>query len=368
MSVKEGGIRYFPDASSLEIRTKSNLIVPEVLKILKFRKILQNSADHIKVSPLRNGRSSSVFLITQGNKDFVIKIMSKGAKAEGEWLKICLQNGVNTPTVYASGYIRPTPELNTKPVGYLVLEGVRNNERAISKNGKDYEEDEGALQIIASKMGEVLGKIHVIKSDRLFGRFKDNLEFGKPKKTWTEFLIANLKPGELRKLGILKKERQEIIEAIKKIKFPDQGAYCHGDFGVHNGLVVSLEPPIIYIFDPNPLIGDPYWDLAAEFNRIELKKAKALAISDNSQYQKAWKSGQIYFDSFLSAYLRSTNTSIDNRRLVANQIVKILFSVRFEEKVNESLMTKSETKERRIVWNQRRKLIREKVNLLLKGF
>jgi hypothetical protein len=56
--------------------------------------------------------------------------------------------------------------------------------------------------------------------------------------------------------------------------FVAEGRFLHGDVTIRNVGVCSSRPIIVGLFDPNPLSGDPSWDIAPMMNNVAFNELR----------------------------------------------------------------------------------------------
>ncbi len=80
------------------------------------------------------------------------------------------------------------------------------------------------------------------------------------------------------------------------------------------------EPLKIRVFDPNPLIGDPYYDLAGILTRLDFHRVKAKA-DDSDDPNPPWlQRSQRFVDTLINTYIKGSGQELDQQRLLANLI------------------------------------------------
>ncbi|GEM_PF-2320542 len=365
--VPEIGPKMRPEV--VELRRNSPHYLFEVAKELGDRKIISFAcAEEIPLSNidvLKGGVASSCYwLDDKDGKSFVLKLRRRGVDAESEWIRVCETKDVKVPHVKLSGVI-PSEQGVKNPVKYLVLEGIKNSKGERAKLGVDFYHDPQILAAISSKMGTELAKIHTTETDKPFGGYADIWGADHPSDKWGDWLHYQIDRNHMQNHGYTPEEISTLKSTFPSIAFPERGVYAHVDFGLHNVLVTSTDPIDVVIFDPNPRIADPYFDIAHQYNRMESKKLLHATYPDNEKYAKTWANEQIYFSALMTAYQKSTGLQLDPRRLAANQIAKCLDTLSYEKSLPLAELSdkeREETYQRIDVW---KKLLKGKVNYLL---
>ncbi|MCL5091476.1 MAG: aminoglycoside phosphotransferase family protein [Patescibacteria group bacterium] len=323
------------------------------------------------VRALGGGESSACYWV-EDRENVVVKFRRKDIEAEAQWLKAAREKGVDVPEVKAYGVV-PSEIGKTKPVKYIALEGVTDETGQRARTFWQRRVEPGGLAKIAGEMGRELAKIHTVEIDKPYGASVYNWEDSRPVRTWNEWLNNTLGGTSFEKMGFTREERERLARAIVGLDIPDKRVLIHGDFGLHNALIISTDPPRVKIFDPNPMVADPYYDLAYQYNRMEIKREKLKSEPENEIYRNRWRGEQEYFNNMIDAYSKATDSSlpktadeITDPRLIANQILRYFESLRYDSTAPLSNMPPADRREKELETEVKRKLLREKIDLLIK--
>jgi aminoglycoside phosphotransferase (APT) family kinase protein len=72
----------------------------------------------------------------------------------------------------------------------------------------------------------------------------------------------------VQELGIGEDRMQATLAFIRACPFVAEGRFLHGDVSVRNVGIFDYQPITVGLFDPNPVSGDPSWDLAPMINNV----------------------------------------------------------------------------------------------------
>ena len=61
---------------------------------------------------------------------------------------------------------------------------------------------------------------------------------------------------------------------IATCPFVAEGRFVHGDVTIRNVGIYSYRPIVVGLFDPNPLSGDPSWDIAPMMNNVAFNELR----------------------------------------------------------------------------------------------
>jgi fructosamine-3-kinase len=279
-----------------------------------------------EASALQAGEISAAFFINDKANPSVLKLRHRGADAEAEALRVWKQVGADVPDVKGSGVVPGTEGA----IKYVHMEAVLDQEGNLAPGAWHYlkTHPEARTQIITT-MGLEMAKIHSVQTDKPFGAFADSWGSRHPEPTYQSFLKGLFynyshrkeKGGEIRnyfaECGISDEEVEGLNKAIDATKFPEKGTYIHGDMGYHNVLIQDGDRLRVRTIDPNPRIADPYWDLAHQAARSELRADDPAA--------------QEYIEIFMSAYQSMRPEPIDATRLDLHKIAVNLSGFSFFE-------------------------------------
>ncbi len=207
----------------------------------------------VSVSFFHTGVSSLVCLLESKSNKYILKMKLRQSNIDMEsfFLKKWEDIGIKVPHIYEIGYIEEYNYILMEYIEKDILTKVYSTDELISKN-------------IFFEMGQILQKIHTLKTEG-FGLWssEDKAEYKIFEEwllndDWIQNQIKYTKENNLLPKEVFGSVDENLNKLIKYIKNNNQTTYCHFDFSPNNILVT--EP--ITIFDPVCLNNHPYIDLA----------------------------------------------------------------------------------------------------------
>ncbi len=289
-----------------------------------------------QVSALAGGEKSVCFYLENENSALVVKLRYAGTESEAQALLAWEERGLPVPKILSHGIVPGTGD-QEKPVGFIIEEAILDADGNLSKAGHKFVLRNPEMRTeVARRLGILLSEIHGVEApvELGFGGFADDLESGNRYNSFGEFLAGNLDflKNTLLNEGFSPEELDSIAEAVGQIQFTDRAVYAHGDYGPHNALVKNSDPEDLVIFDPNPLLADPYWDIAPTINWLEIRKQKAEASPENEKYQVEYEKAKQYAQSFLSGYKAEAGEEFDEKRMDAIRFMRLVRRIDYDRR------------------------------------
>jgi fructosamine-3-kinase len=231
--------------------------------------------EHVK--PLSGGKDAVAYLINHPDVRVIIKIGIEGIQAEAETISAWKKRSVRVPAVIKTGIVPATNDTK-HPVRYLVQEAMIDTNGRIIETCADYlTHDPSHARQVGQQLGKELNKIHSCISTRKFGEFSDSHGSSSDYASWNGYIAdcIRLQESYLRNIGVTKDEINAVITTIEALRYVKQGRYLHGDFSIRNVAIKQRDPLKVSVFDPNPIIGDPTWDISFLVNNYEYEKRHA---------------------------------------------------------------------------------------------
>lgn len=286
--------------------------------------------EHIKA--LSGGKDALAYLINHPAGRVIIKMGTEGILAEIETIHAWKQRSVRVPAVLSSGIVPVTKTAN-RTIRYLVQEAMTDTNDRLVETCADYlTHQPHQARKIGQQLGKELNKIHSCVSRRQFGEFKDSQGSTSSYKTWNGYVSDSIRKQRsyLLDLGITEADFAALLARIDELKYVRKGRYLHGDFSVRNVAVRSKDPLKVSVFDPNPLIGDPTWDVSFLANNYEFKKRR-LQYDDSQRdlyvvYQQLWIG-------FRQRYVRQ----LDDRNLMSAQLIQAIYQAQYTQSIGDSV-------------------------------
>ena len=128
----------------------------------------------------------------------------------------------------------------------------------------------------------------------------------------------------VQRLGIGEDRIQATLGFIRACPNVAEGRILHGDVSIRNVAIFGYQPTSVGLFDPNPVSGDPSWDIAPMMNNVaynELRQRRkgvpsAVLVRDRELLEGFWESypAGVAEDSLLSAQLVQAVLQAEHRR------------------------------------------------------
>ena len=293
---------------------------------------------------LAGGSMSADYAVRARGKWVVVKFRSQGAEAEAEALRAWKKAGADVVAVYNDGVIPSTKE-KEHPVKFLVLEAAQDEKNELAPTAQDYLKDHPEeAKAIGQVMGRVLAAMHRAQDGSNYGNFADMWGSEEnPPQSWNAYLIGYVDEHrqDLLDLGFTELKLKNLKRVLEKMGFPKNGVYLHGDFSTRNAMLVDHSPQTgnrsfqVKIIDPNPLIGQPSWDLAVLRNNLEFARRKVLHRPDNPDFQKELSVQRDIYDGVMEGYRESGGPDIDLQALDAAMLMQTLYLLPGKERKTE---------------------------------
>ncbi len=289
------------------------------------------------IKALSGGNMSVDYAVCADGKWVVVKFRSAGAEAEAEALTAWSNSGADVVGVTAHGKL-PDTKSSGDAVKYLVLEAAVNKDNQLAETVKSYLEDHpGETKNVARTMGQVLAKMHQATAGDYFGEFADmwgNKNHGKGFPSWTSYLVGYVDKHKdyLVRLGFSPLKVENLRKAIAALKFTKEGVYLHGDFSERNALLTSHNPYQVKVFDPNPIIGDPSWDLAILYNNHEFAKRKFDHDPEDTEIRKQHQLENELLSGIKEGYQLIHGEEVSTQAIAAAQLMQCLYLLPGKEK------------------------------------
>ena len=109
------------------------------------------------------------------------------------------------------------------------------------------------------------------------------------------------------------------------MRFPRVGVLLHADFSARNSAVISCDPYQIKIFDPNPIIGHPSWDLAILENNVDFSKRRSEWCPDRQDYHIKRRVEEGILKGILQGYREAGGETHSDEAIAAAQLMQCLY-------------------------------------------
>lgn len=229
------------------------------------------------IEPLSGGAEAATYLLRTPKVQAIIKFGHKGLEAEAEALRAWRARGAQVPEVLASGVV-PATKRSPNPIKYVVEQALLDRHgRLVETCASFLTHSPEKAREVGRLMGVELNKLHGTSAKRHFGDFADSPGSLSTYKSWSSFMKDYLRARSnyLRRIGVTSAQLTAAERFIDGCQFVKRGRYVHGDFSIRNAAISGHEPLKVSLFDPNPMIGDPTWDVANHYNNYEFHKRRA---------------------------------------------------------------------------------------------
>ena len=266
-----------------------------------------------QVVELEGGMDTATYLVRSPDRDVVVKLKSHGLEAEARALQAWKPYTTRVPEVLGLGTV---PSLDERSTKYLILAALKNDEGRIVETGAEYlDRSPASARELGRALGAELQRMHQAVDETGFGNFADSPGSERTYRSWSGYLedFLALHTGLLRRLGIGADRIQTTFAFIRACPFVAEGRFLHGDVSIRNVGVFQYQPITVGLFDPNPLSGDPSWDIAPMMNNVaynELRQRRervpsSVLVRDRELLDGFWESypGGVAEGSLLTAQL-----------------------------------------------------------------
>lgn len=276
-----------------------------------------------QLSVLAGGVDAATYLVRSGEGQAIIKISDHDIESEVEALEAWRRHRVRVPEVLATGVVPQTA--SRKKLKYLIQKAILTKHGRLVETCADYlVTSPEQSRIVGRLLGIELTKMHQAIAPRSFGEYADAAGNTAAYQSWNAYMLGYLQlhAKYLVELGVDENDVQKIETYIKNCNFVVRGRYLHGDFSIRNAAVKSYEPLKVSIFDPNPIVGDPTWDIAVLFNNYEFHKRRMQY--DNVQVDLYNRDKQL-----LTGFKQGYNRKIHDENLWVAQLMQAILQAQY---------------------------------------
>jgi aminoglycoside phosphotransferase (APT) family kinase protein len=283
--------------------------------------------DHLtpeQVVELGGGVDAATYLVRCPRRDVVVKLDSSGLEAEARALRAWKPYTPRVPEVLGLGTVPSVGERSTK---YLVLGALKNDEGRIVETAAKYLDRSPAnARELGRAVGVELHRMHQAVDKTGFGNFADSPGSERTYSSWSGYLadFFALHADFVSQLGISTDRLSGTLAFIRACPFAVEGRFLHGDVSVRNVAIFSYQPITVGLLDPNPLSGDPSWDIAPMMNNVaynELRQRRERVPSkllerDRNLLDGFWEAypGGVAQESLLAAQLVQAVLQAEHRQ------------------------------------------------------
>ena len=229
-----------------------------------------------QVVELGGGVDAATYLVRCPRRDVVVKLDSSGLEAEARALRAWKRYTPRVPEVLGSGTVPSS--MGERSMKYLVLGALKNSDGRVVEPAAEYlDRSPASARALGSAVGAELHRMHQAVDETGFGNFADSPGSERTYDSWSGYLedFFALHADHVRQLGISEDRIQATLAFIRACPFIAEGRFLHGDVSIRNVGVFHYQPITVGLFDPNPLSGDPSWDIAPMLNNATFNELRA---------------------------------------------------------------------------------------------
>jgi fructosamine-3-kinase len=266
-----------------------------------------------QVVELAGGVDASTYLVRGPGREVVVKLKSDGLEAEARALRAWRRHTPRVPEVLASGTVPATGARSTR---YLVLGALKDEEGRIVQSAAEYlDRSPGSARELGRALGAELHRMHQAVDGTGFGNFADSPGSERTYASWSGYLEDFFAQHAefVERLGIGQDRMRATLAFIRACPSVADSRFLHGDVTVRNVGVFRYQPITVGLFDPNPVSGDPSWDIAPMMNNVAYNELRSrrerapskLLVRDRQLLDGFWESypGGVAEESLLAAQL-----------------------------------------------------------------
>jgi fructosamine-3-kinase len=277
-----------------------------------------------QVVELGGGVDATTYLVRCPRRDVVVKLKSNGLEAEARALRAWRPYTAHVPEVLGLGTV-PSP--GERPTKYLILAALKNDEGRLVETADQYlDRSPASARELGRAVGTELDRLHQAVDETGFGNFADSPGSERTYHSWSSYLedFFGMHAGLVQQLGIGEDRMQATLAFIRACPFVAGGRFLHGDVSIRNVGILHDRPITVGLFDPNPLSGDPSWDIAPMMNNVaynELRQHREgvpsdVLVRDRELLDGFWETypGGVAEESLLTAQLVQAVLQAEHRQ------------------------------------------------------
>jgi fructosamine-3-kinase len=232
------------------------------------------------VVSLAGGVDALTYLVRCPGRDVVVKLSDYGLEAEARALRAWAPHTSGVPQVLTVGTVPSTR------VRFLVLTALKNDHGDVVETAVDYlNRSPSSAHAVGRALGDELHEMHQARCCTGFGNFADSPGAERTYGTWSSYLedFFRQHADYVRRMGVSDRRIEQSCTVMRRSRYVDEGRYLHGDVSIRNIAIRGYDPVRISLFDPNPLSGDPSWDVAPMANNVEFNERRRRADAGSSE-------------------------------------------------------------------------------------
>jgi fructosamine-3-kinase len=227
-----------------------------------------------RVDSMGGGVDAATYLIKRPHGNVVVKLNSEGLEAEARALRAWQPYTERAPQVLGLGTV---PSSGDPPIKYLILTALKNDDGDVVETADDFlERSPASAWELGRAVGAELHRLHQAVDHKGFGNFRDSPGSERTYESWSGYLedFFVIYADFVQELGIEDDQIEAVRGFMRACPFVSEGRFLHGDVTIRNVGVYSYRPITVGLFDPNPLSGDPSWDIAPMMNNVAFNELR----------------------------------------------------------------------------------------------
>jgi aminoglycoside phosphotransferase (APT) family kinase protein len=219
------------------------------------------------------------------------------------------------------------PSVGERSMKYLLLAALKNDAGRLVEPAAEYlDRSSASARELGRALGAELHRMHQAVDNTGFGNFADSPGSERTYSNWSGYLedFLALHADFVSQLGIGEDQLQATLAFIRACPFVVEGRFLHGDVSIRNVAIFDYQPITVGLLDPNPVSGDPSWDIAPMMNNVAYNELRAhrervpskLLERDRSLLDGFWEAypGGVAEESLLSAQLVQALLQAEHRQ------------------------------------------------------
>jgi fructosamine-3-kinase len=233
--------------------------------------------DHLgpdQIESMGGGVDAATYLVKSRDGDIVVKLNSEGLEAEARALRSWKPYTERVPEVLGIGTV---PSSGHPPIKYLLLAALKNDDGDVIETADEFlERSQQSARELGRALGTELHRLHQAVDPTGFGNFADSPGSERTYQSWSAYLedFFAIYADLVQQVGIENDQIESVRSFMRACPFVPEGRFLHGDVTIRNVGVYSYRPISVGLFDPNPLSGDPSWDIAPMMNNVAFNELR----------------------------------------------------------------------------------------------
>jgi fructosamine-3-kinase len=230
--------------------------------------------EHDQIDSMGGGVDAATYLVKRPDGDVVVKLNSEGLESEARALRSWTSYTDRVPDVLGLGTV---PSSGDPPIKYLLLAALKNDDGDVIETADKFlERSQQSARELGRALGSELHRLHQAVDRAGFGNFGDSPGSERTYRSWSAYLedFFVIYADFVQQAGIDDDQIESVRGFMRACPFVPEGRFLHGDVTIRNVGVYSYRPITVGLFDPNPLSGDPSWDIAPMMNNVAFNELR----------------------------------------------------------------------------------------------